>query len=186
MDQAATAQLRRRLRDTPWPAAARSFLGSIARGGHRPGNLFTVGTPGYEPWHLTAHLREDAELHGRDCLVPTLIRRVVPPLAPSHLRHGMERLEHAGHGTTVLVVSPIPADAALLQRVADARRRGSTVLALTTDDPELTALSHDALLTGNPERPDAVSFEVVSHLVSLGLPLPRRWVPHRHRELAFR
>lgn len=186
MDQATTASLRRSLRDTAWPAAARSFLGSIARGGHRPGNLLTIGTPDYEPWHLTAHLRDDAEVHGRDLLVPTLVRRTVPPLAPSHLRHGMERLAAAGRGSTVLVVSPLEADPDLLQRVDDARHRGCTLLALTTDDPELTALTHDALLTGDPQSAGSVPFEVVSHLVSLGPPPTRRWVPHRHRELIAR
>ncbi len=185
MDQVTTALLRRALRDTPWPAAARSFLGSVARGGHEPGNLLTVGTPDYEPWHLTAHLRDDAELRGETALVPTLVRRTVPANAPRHLRHGMERLEQAGRGATVLVVSPLAADEGLLQRALDARRRGSTLLALTTTDPELVALSHDALVTGGADEPDALPFEVAGHLVSMGLPPLRRWRrrPHLRKEL---
>jgi hypothetical protein len=185
MDPVTTASLRRALRDTPWPAAARSFLGSIARGGHEPGGLLTVGTPEYEPWHLTAHLRDDAELRGDHALVPTLVRRAVPANAPRHLRHGMERLEEAGRGATVLVVSPLAADEGLLQRVQDARRRGSTLLAMTTTDPELVALTHDALVTGHADEPEALPFEVASHLVSLGLPPLRRWRrrPHLNREL---
>lgn len=178
MDLATTSQGARALRGTHWPAAAREFLTSVRRGGHRPGQLLTVGGPQDEPWHLVAHLADSARLHDDAALRPTLVRRSPTPDAPPHLRGGLELVESAGRGSTVLVVARLGADDELLSRVADARRRGSTVLALTSGDEELTGLAHDALVTGYG-GPTAAPFELVSHLVSLGLPAERRSAPRR-------
>lgn len=173
MDQETTTTVARSLRGTRWPAAARDFLQSVRRGGHRPGQLLTVGSPSDEPWHLVAHLSDSARLAGETALLPTLVRRYVEPDAPLHLRGGLEMVEQAGRGTTVLVVARLGADDALLDRLADARRRGSTVLALTGGDEQLAELSHHALVTGHG-GPASAPFELVSHLVSLGPAAPRR------------
>lgn len=172
VDLATTTAVGRSLRGTRWPAAARDFLGSVRRGGHRPGQLLTVGSPQDEPWHLVAHLADSARLRGEAALMPTLVRRAPVPDAPPHLRGGLELVEGAARGTTVLVVARLGVDDELLSRLADARRRGSTVLALTGGHEELTALAHDALVTGHG-GPSAAPFDLVSHLVSLDLPAPR-------------
>ena len=110
------------------------------------GGLLVVGTPGFEPWHLTAHLDEESRLAGIPSLMPTLVRWSPPPDAPPHLRVGLSRLEAARRGETLFVVSSETAPVPLLERVSDARRVGATILALDTGDPELDALAHETLV----------------------------------------
>jgi hypothetical protein len=111
-----------------------------------PGGLLLVGTPSYEPWHLTAHLDEEARLSGVPELAPTLVRWSPPPDAPPHLRVGLARLEAAQRGETLFVVSSDTAPVPLLERVSDARRVGATILTLGAgDDRELEGLAHDSL-----------------------------------------
>jgi hypothetical protein len=62
------------------------------------------------------------------------------------------------------VVAEERAPEALLERVSDARRTGTTILALDGGDPELTGLAHDALTV--PERAP-FSFDGAQHLVSM-------------------
>ena len=114
------------------------------------GGLLVVGTPGFEPWHLTAHLDEESRLAGIPSLMPTLVRWSPPPDAPPHLRVGLSRLEAARRGETLFVVSSETAPVPLLERVSDARRVGATILALDTGDPELDAMAHETLVVPAP------------------------------------
>lgn len=146
MDAVRVALVREVLAGTEWLQSARSFAGSLRAAVHRrPGGLLLVGSRGYEPWHLAAHLDDEAAWSGLAGLSPTLVRFRVPAEAPAHLAVGLRRLEAARRGETVFVVSPRAPEAALLERVADARRAGATVLAMDTGDPRLRHLAHDAL-----------------------------------------
>lgn len=145
MDLSRIAAMRDVLAATGWVDRTRRFGRSLRGAGHRPGGLLVVGTPAEEPWHLTAHLDEEARYSGLEELTPTLVRWQPPPGAPAHLAVGLDRLEQAGRGETVFVVAPDAAPDALLERVSDARHDGATVLALEAGDTELRDLAHDAL-----------------------------------------
>ncbi|WP_030755100.1 hypothetical protein [Streptomyces griseus] len=176
MDAVRVALLREVLAGTEWPRAARHFAGVLrasvvpARGG-----LLLVGTEEYEPWHLAAHLVDEAAWSGRPELAPTLVRHRVRAGRPAHLAVGLGRLEAAGRGATLLVVAPERPGAGLLQRVHDARRAGATVLSLDGGDPEVRGLAHEALTVAEGAE---VDLDTVQHLVSAaagenGLPGPR-------------
>jgi hypothetical protein len=187
VDLSRIAAMREVLAATGWVDRTRSFGRSLRGAGHRPGGLLVVGTPAEEPWHLTAHLDEEARWSGLDQLTPTLVRWQPPPGAPAHLAVGLDRLEQAGRGETVFVVAPDAAGEALLERVSDAKHDGATVLALEAGDTELRDLAHDALTvpawddtsavapsdgglivpTGAGELLPVVSFDLVTHLVSV-------------------
>lgn len=148
--------------------SARRFAGSLRTSvtPHR-GGLLLVGTETYEPWHLAAHLDDEAAWSGQPELSPTLVRHRVPPAAPAHLSAGLGRIERAGRRETLLVVAPEDPGAELLERVNDARRAGATVLALDDratggDRSELHGIAHDALSADASE----VDLETVQHLVS--------------------
>ncbi|GDY42274.1 hypothetical protein SANT12839_031560 [Streptomyces antimycoticus] len=148
MDAVRVALLREVLAGTEWLQATRRFAGSLrASVGPRAGGLLLVGSERHEPWHLAAHLDDEAAWSGLPELSPTLVRHRVPEGAavPAHLAVGLGRLEGAGRGETLLVVAPDDPGAGLLERVNDARRGGATVLALDGGDAELHALAHDAL-----------------------------------------
>lgn len=53
----------------------------------------------------------------------------------------------------------------LLERVNDARRTGTTILALDGGDPELEGLAHDALTV--PPSSGLFTFDAAQHLVSM-------------------
>jgi hypothetical protein len=125
------------------------------------GGLLVVGTPDFEPWHMTAHLDDESRLSGVAELAPTLVRWAPPPGAPPHLSIGLARLEAAHRGETLFVVAEDSAPVPLLERVNDARKTGATILALDSDDPELDALAHEALAV-----PETLSFDAGQHLVS--------------------
>ncbi|MGW4894495.1 hypothetical protein ACWEQL_19810 [Kitasatospora sp. NPDC004240] len=185
MDAVRVSALVRRLAGTGWIEAAGSFAGalhhSVTRRG--AGALLLVGTEAYEPWHLAAHLEDEALWSDVPRLAPTLLRHRVPARAPAHLAHGLARLTGAGRGATVLVVAPEDAGQALLERVHDARRHGATVLALDgggagTDGEagagrvapagrgglaDLAGLAHERLAVGTAE-PEP--FDLAQHLVS--------------------
>ncbi|MEY9876158.1 hypothetical protein ABH931_005668 [Streptacidiphilus sp. MAP12-33] len=163
MDAVRVTMLRELLADTPWIARTRGFAGTL-RDVARPGGLLLVGTEAEEPWHLAAHLADEAAFADLPGLSPVLVRHRVPPDAPPHLSVSLARLEAARRGETVFVVAPEAAGEGLLERVHDARRVGATVLALEAADPELRGLAHEAL-TVAPD-PGAPSFELVQHLVS--------------------
>jgi len=157
------------LAPTGWPERARTFARALrvstASRGASPGGLLLVGTPAEEPWHLAAHLDDEARLSGRPELTPTLVRWDTPADAPPHLRVGLERLAAARRGETLFVVSPEAAPVPLLERADDARRAGATILTLNQGDPELGGLAHETL-TVDRDAAAPVSFAVAQHLVS--------------------
>ncbi|MEV0371562.1 hypothetical protein AB0I10_17325 [Streptomyces sp. NPDC050636] len=214
MDAVRVALLREVLAGTEWVQATRRFAGSL-RSSVAPhgGGLLLVGSAGYEPWHLAAHLDDEAAWSGLPELSPTLVRHRAPGGAPAHLSVGLGRLEAAGRGETLLVVTPEQPGAGLLERVHDARRNGATVLALDGGDRDLHALAHDALAaspaapigdTGAGAGPHAgagaeppadgaqdLDLDTLQHLVSAAAgensvpaPLPRRRFRDRLARLA--
>ncbi|MFI1973790.1 hypothetical protein [Streptomyces wedmorensis] len=176
MDAVRVALLREVLAGTEWPGAARRFAGTLRSSlvPHR-GGLLLVGTEEYEPWHLAAHLVDEAAWSGLPELAPTLVRHRVRHGDPAHLAVGLGRLEAAGRGATLLMVAPERPDAGLLQRVHDARRAGATVLSLDGGDAEVRGLAHEALTVAEDA---GVDLDTVQHLVSAAagensLPSPR-------------
>ncbi|MEV1051499.1 hypothetical protein [Streptomyces sp. NPDC049887] len=186
MDAVRVALLREVLAGTEWPAAARGFAGTL-RSSVVPqgGGLLLVGTAEYEPWHLAAHLVDEAAWSGQPELAPTLVRHRVRPGDPAHLAVGLGRVSAAGRGDTLLVVAPQRPDEGLLERVHDARRCGATVLSLDAGDPEVVGLAHEALtVPGTAE----VDLDTVQHLMSAAAgenvppsPGPRGRRPFRDR-----
>lgn len=171
--------LRESLVRSGWVERTRDFARSLRRV-PEPGRLLLVGTPEEEPWHLAAHLDDEARFTGQQQLSPTLVRWAPPPGAPPHLAVTMARLEAAGRGETVFVVAPDASPEQLLERLADARRIGATVLSIDGGDEELGALAHDRLVV--PKAADqhlvvaSTSFtndvtnldvDTMSHLVSV-------------------
>ncbi|MDT0391720.1 hypothetical protein [Streptomyces sp. DSM 41921] len=176
MDAVRVALLREVLAGTEWLGATRRFAGAL-RGSvvSHGGGLLLVGTPAYEPWHLAAHLVDEAAWSGTPELAPTLVRHDARPSDPAHLAVGLGRLEAARRGETLLVVSPEGPAAPLLERVSDARRAGATVLALGPDRGELPAVAHEALAVPAGSELD---LDTVQHLVSAAagenaVPAPR-------------
>ncbi|HEY9523176.1 MAG TPA: hypothetical protein VIR33_08045, partial [Thermopolyspora sp.] len=96
MDAASVAFLREIL-PSGWLHRTREF-GLALRSTRSPGGLLVVGTPGDDPWHLAAHLDDEARLSGLAQLAPTLVRWSPPPGAPPHLSTGLERVEAARRG----------------------------------------------------------------------------------------
>ncbi|MEU6100866.1 hypothetical protein [Streptomyces flaveolus] len=164
MDAVRVALLRDVLAGTEWLGATRRFAGAL-RGSVVPhgGGLLLVGTAGYEPWHLAAHLVDEAAWSGTPELAPTLVRHDARPSDPAHLAVGLGRLAAARRGETLLVVTPDEPGAPLLERVHDARRAGATVLALGSGERELTAMAHETLTVPDGAELD---LDTVQHLVS--------------------
>lgn len=167
--------LREALARTGWVERTRDFAGSLRRVSD-PGRLLLVGTPDEEPWHLAAHLDDEARLSGLPQLSPTLVRWSAPPQAPPHLAVTMQRLEAASRNETVFVVAPDAAPESLLERVADARRIGATILSIDDGDDELGSLVHDRLVVSSSsnerlvvasDMPMTVDIDTVQHLVSV-------------------
>ncbi|AYC41768.1 hypothetical protein ACFYZI_16130 [Streptomyces griseorubiginosus] len=176
MDAVRVALLREVLAGTEWWGATRRF-GGVLRGSvvSHGGGLLLVGTPEYEPWHLAAHLVDEAAWSGTPELAPTLVRHDARPSDPAHLSVGPGRLAAARRGETLLVVSPTDPDAPLLEHVHDARRAGATILALGPDEGELPAMAHESLAV--PQATD-LDLDTVQHLVSAAagenaVPAPR-------------
>ncbi|MFC8430850.1 hypothetical protein [Streptomyces sp. NPDC057253] len=183
MDAVRVALLREVLAGTEWWGATRRF-GGVLRGSvvSHGGGLLLVGTPEYEPWHLAAHLVDEAAWSGTPELAPTLVRHDARPSDPAHLSVGPGRLAAARRGETLLVVSPTGPDAPLLEHVHDARRAGATILALGPGEGELPAMAHESLAV--PEGTD-LDLDTVQHLVSAAagenaVPAPRG--PRRLRD----
>ncbi|WP_328790674.1 MULTISPECIES: hypothetical protein [unclassified Streptomyces] len=186
MDAVRVALLREVLAGTQWPGEARRFAGSLRRSVvPAGGRLLLVGTEGYEPWHLAAHLVDEAAWSGLPELAPTLVRHHVRPGEPPHLSVGLGRLAAARGGHTLLVVAPGAPGEGLLERVHDARRAGATVLSLDNGDPDLGALAHDALSVPAPVPDDGMDLDTVQHLVSAAAGEnsgPVRRAPRRFRD----
>lgn len=182
MDAVRVALLRDVLAGTQWLGATRRFAG-VLRGSvvSHGGGLLLVGTAAYEPWHLAAHLVDEAAWSGTPELAPTLVRHGARPSDPAHLAVGLGRIEAARRGETLLVVAP-EGDAPLLERVSEARRGGVTVLALGPGGGELTDLAHETLAVPDGSELD---LDTVQHLVSAAageqtVPSPRG--PRRLRD----
>jgi hypothetical protein len=163
MDAVRVALLREVLAGTEWLGATRRFAG-VLRGSvvAHGGGLLLVGTPEYEPWHLAAHLVDEAAWSGTPELAPTLVRHRARPGDPPHLAVGPGRIEAARRGETLLVVAP-EEPAPLLERVHAARRAGVTVLALGADGGGLDAMAHESLAVPKGAELD---LDTVQHLVS--------------------
>ena len=144
MDSERVAALRDALVHTSWWSRA-SDLGRAVRSTPGPGHLLLVGTPKVEPWHLAAHLDDEARLNALPQIAPQLVRWNPPEQAPDHLTIGLGRLEQVSRGETVFVVAPDAAPDPLLERVDDARRIGATVLALDAGDDQLGSLAHERM-----------------------------------------
>lgn len=176
MDRTSAQALRELLATTGIVERTRGFGRSLRRTrvGRSPGGLLVVGTPTDEPWHFTAHLRDEAEYAGAPELIPTLVRWAPPPDAPAHLAFDMRRLEQARRGESLLVVAPSLAPDPLLERLDDARGRGAVLFTVSGHDADLEGLADESLLL-DAETP-TVNFDAMTHLVSLatGEPLPGR------------
>ncbi len=192
MDDVRASLVRDLLAGTAWAELTRTFAAALRGAGHGPGGLLIVGTPAYEPWHMTAHLDYEARLAGIPELSPVLIRHQVPGGAPPHLAVGLGRLAAGRRGETVFVVAPGQAPEHLLSLVEDARHHGATVLAMESGDRDLRELAHETLTVvdrqpgpgvgvAQPQRRPQllaadgvviphdldVAFETTQHLVSL-------------------
>jgi len=144
MDPDRVAALRDALVTTSWWSRA-SVLGDAVRRTPGEGHLLLVGTPRVEPWHLAAHLDDEARRAIQPQLAPQLVRWRPPPGAPAHLSIGLERLEQVSRGETVFVIAPHDAPDPLLERVDDARRTGATILSLDAGDDQLGSLAHERM-----------------------------------------
>jgi len=142
MDAERVAALREVLK--PWWAQAQT-LAALVRRTPGPGHLLLVGTPRVEPWHLAAHLDDEARASGLSQLAPQLVRWRPPADAAPHLSITMTRLESVQRGETVFVVAPDDAPDVLLERVDHARRTGATVVALDAGDGRLGELAHERM-----------------------------------------
>ena len=158
------AALRALLAPTGWLERTRSFARVLRDYSRTPQGLLVVGTPADEPWHMTAHLADESRLAEIPELEPTLVRWAPPAGAPAHLGVGIDRLQAATRGETLLVVSPAAAPAELLERLSDVRRAGAMIMALDRGDPDLGALAHEALAV--PAETSPLSFDAAQHLVS--------------------
>jgi hypothetical protein len=143
MDVARVAILREILADTGWVDLTRSFARTLRSVTREPDGLLLVGTEREEPWHLAAHLDDEARFAGIPELSPTLVRWKVPPQAPPHLAIGLDRLAAARRGETVFIVAPDEPGVPLLERVQDARKVGATVMAIDRGASELRDVAHE-------------------------------------------
>jgi hypothetical protein len=170
--------LRDVLSSTGWVDRTRGFARSLRRSTDQGDGLLLVGTPTHEPWHLAAHLDDESRYAGIPTLAPTLVRWSPPPGAPQHLSVGLERLEHARRGETLFVVAPDDPTEQLLERLADARRTGATLLTIDGGDGDLAGLAHDQLVIPAPGltamgEPSGLAVPLsVSGLGDLDLSLP--------------
>lgn len=193
MDVSRVIMLREVLAGSGWVERTRGFARTLRTSTRQPGGLLLVGTPQEEPWHLAAHLGDEARLSGVAELVPTLVRYAPPPDAPAHLAVTMARLEAARRGETVFVVAEDDVPDGLLERAWDARRVGATVLAIDAGQAELESIAHESIVvptgsggdhasplvgsalprgytqTGSGLAVPAVSFDTVQHLVSVAV-----------------
>ena len=102
-----------------WLEQAKSLGRALRTSPRSAGGLLVVGTPDFEPWHMTAHLDDESRLSGVAELAPTLVRWSPPPGAPPHLSVGLARLEAARRGETLFVVAEDTAPVPLLERVSE-------------------------------------------------------------------
>jgi hypothetical protein len=186
MDRAEARILRELLdlgRGREWLAQADAFAAALRAAPRRDGGLLLVGGQDAEPWHMAAHLSDEARQAGLGRLDPTLVRHAPPPDAPAHLAAGLDRISGAGRSEAVLIVAEQDPEDDVLERVDDARRHGARILTLGQQAPQAGGLAHELLAV--PDVPDAPSFDGAQHLVSTAavdlrphglLDRLRRWV----------
>ena len=171
MDRSQAQLLREVLEGTGVLEETDEFAAALRRSTRLPNGLLVAGPAHDEPWHLTAHLDDEARYSGDTRLRPTLLRWNVGPDDPAHLAHGMDRLVGARRGESVLVVAETQAGvdlAPLLERVDDARHRGAAVFALQDDESELTDVASQAI-TLNRYPSGLLTFDNSQHLLSLAV-----------------
>jgi hypothetical protein len=170
-------------RGRAWLEEADEFAAALRAAPRRDGGLLLVGERDAEPWHMAAHLSDEARLAGLGRLSPTLVRHCPGPDAPAHLAAGLERISATGRGEAVLIVAAHDPEAPVLERVDDARRRGARILTLGQDVPLAGGLAHELLAV--PQTPEVPSFDGAQHVVSAAavdgrarglLERLRRWV----------
>ncbi|HEX4017006.1 MAG TPA: hypothetical protein VHX15_09735 [Frankiaceae bacterium] len=124
------------------------------------GQLFVVGTPTHDAWHVAAHLDDEATFSSVSALRPTLLRWQPPASGPAHLRVSVDALRDSAHGRAVLIFAPDALAENELERLADARRAGAMLLAVSAAHEtaaELDELAHDCAIIDGPAG--AASFE---------------------------
>ena len=170
-------------RGRAWLEEADEFAAALRAAPRRAGGLLLVGERDAEPWHMAAHLSDEARIAGLGALSPTLVRRDPRPDGPAHLSAGLERIRAASRSEAVLIVAARDPDDDVLEGVDDARRRGARILTLSQSAPLAGGLAHELLAV--PDGPDAPSFDAAQHLVSTAaadlrprglLSRMRRWV----------
>jgi len=188
MDRAEARVLRELLeagRGRGWLDEADDFAAALRAAPRQVGGLLLVGPGEAEPWHMTAHLSDEARLLGLDQLVPTLVRAAPEAGAPTQLSVGLDRISAAGRSDAVLVVAAGDPDSTVLERVADAKKQGARVLTLGQAAPLAADLAHDSLAVPQSSDVGVPSFDGAQHLVSAaavdgrqrGLVLRlRRWI----------
>jgi hypothetical protein len=154
------------------------FAGALGGRREESSRLLVVGTPEFEPWHFVAHMSEEAERQRRTDLRPTLMRWEVPPGAPAHLAVSVDEIAHASRDQTVLVLPARSRSWEMLERVADAKRRGARIMSVHRGDTDLAGLSHE-MLSVDPFRADH-DYDVTQHIVTDVAPgreqrAPARW-----------
>jgi hypothetical protein len=111
-------------------------------------------------------MAEQATRYGRADLVPTLLRWSVPVGAPPHLSVSIDSLMRSSPNQTVLVINPSGGDEnpELLERMADAKRRGSRIMTLHRGSADFIELSHETLSVDvcRPQR----DFDLTQHVVT--------------------
>jgi hypothetical protein len=102
--------------------------------------------------------------------MPTLMRWEIPSNAPPHLSVSVDAMRRSSPRQTILIINPTgDANEDLLERVTDARRKGSRIMTLHRDDAQLVELSHETLSI-EPSRP-ARHFDLTQHVVTDLTPL---------------
>ena len=154
----------RRVRNASWYDDLRGLGQSLRTPRPDSSRLLVVGHPDDQPWHLTAHLEMLADFRGLPELRPTLVRGVDIP---------------AERNDAILVVSEYRVPDRVLDQLDDARAHGATVLGLSSDNPELTSLAHEAVSL-DLDRLDlgvaglVADFEMASHMFGYAAATPIR------------
>lgn len=134
--------------------------------------LMVIGTPEFEPWHFVAHLAEEAKKDQRTDLIPTLMRWEVPKGSPPHLAVSVNELSKMSRNQTLLVVSSCIPSPQILERITDAKKRGTRIMAIHRDDEDLADISHE-MLSVDPMRDDH-DFDLTQHLITDIAPMVER------------
>lgn len=161
MELAWSPRMLRALKRAPGLGSVVRIAVELGQTSKSSGRLLIVGTPTYEPWHLVAHWQV---LGDWSVSRPTLVRHSAPPNAPTHLRAGLNALTKVARADAVLVIAPDSLGSELLERLSDARHRGTKILVLAEERhgsaPErLDSIAHDAATIHSAQ------FDLAQHLL---------------------